>query len=233
MRVTRSSKKKVRILIADREEVFRLGVKKLFGVEDDLRVIAQAETAEQVKVATQGFNPDLVYVQADLVEEAPGNLVALLRRLCPKTQIIVTGSAFRDDQASRYLKSGASGIVLKSDPPEVFVKSARKVMKKELWLDKRRFATALGDSQTGPRLPLRPADTLTHREKAVLAYLTQGCRNRDIAHYLSITEQTVKNHLRAIYDKIGVSDRLELVLYAIHQGLQLPPVELTAAQSAG
>lgn len=233
MRVPRSSRKKVRILIADREGIFRLGVKKLFGVEDNLRVIAEAENAEQVKVATQALNPDLIYVQADLAEEAPGNLVALLRRLCPKTRIIVTGSAFRDDQASRYIKSGASGLVLKSDPPEVFVKSARKVMKEELWLDKRRFAAALENSQTEPRFPLRPAVTLTHREKTVLAYLTQGCRNRAIARYLSITEQTVKNHLRAIYDKVGVSDRLELVLYAIHQGLQLPPVELTASQSAG
>jgi DNA-binding NarL/FixJ family response regulator len=62
----------------------------------------------------------------------------------------------------------------------------------------------------------------------VISYLMQGWRNREISTHLSISEQTVKNHLRTIYDKVGVSDRLELVLYAIHQRLELPPVQPTA-----
>jgi DNA-binding NarL/FixJ family response regulator len=70
---------------------------------------------------------------------------------------------------------------------------------------------------------LRPADALTRREKAVIGCLMQGFPNREIARCLSIAEQTVKNHLRAIFDKVGVSDRLELVLYAIHQKLDISP----------
>lgn len=232
-RSAHSNKRKVRILVADREGVFRLGIKKLFAVEDDLRVVAQAQSPEQVKSTTHAFKPDLVYLQADILEHNKGDLLATLRRLSPLTRIIVTASDFSNEQASRYVKSGASGLVLKSDPPEAFVKSARKVMKQETWLPKPRFEAALEGTPGNPKSPLRPAETLTHREKTVLAFLMQGCRNRDIARYLSITEQTVKNHLRAIYDKIGVSDRLELVLYAIHQRVQLPPVELAVAQSAG
>jgi len=174
----------VRILIADREGVFRFGIKKLFGVEDELRVVAQAENAEQAKAATEAFQPDLVYVQADIVEDAPGNLVALLRRLCPKARFIMTGSVFSKAQVSHYIKSGALGVVLKSDPPEVFVKSARKVMNNEMWLDERRLDAILGDPQKAPKYRLRPADTLTRREKTVLAYLTQGWRHKDIAWYL-------------------------------------------------
>jgi DNA-binding NarL/FixJ family response regulator len=64
---------------------------------------------------------------------------------------------------------------------------------------------------------------LTRREKSIIACLVQGWRNREIAETLKISEQTVKNHLRAVYDKVGVSDRLELALYAIHQKLELPP----------
>src|SRR3989442_13154812 len=107
----------------------------------------------------------------------------------------------------------------------LFVKSARKVMDNELWLPKSqvaRLAQLLEGAQERPR---RPPETLTRQEKAAITYLMQGGRNREIARHLSITEQTVKNHLRTIYDKVGVSDRLELVLYAIHQRLELPAVQ--------
>ena len=79
-----------------------------------------------------------------------------------------------------------------------------------------------------PSSPPRPVDTLTRREKTVISYLMQGWRNREISTHLAISEQTVKNHLRTIYDKVGVSDRLELVLYAIHQRLELPAVQTAA-----
>jgi len=98
----------------------------------------------------------------------------------------------------------------------------RRVMAGELWLPKRhvaRMAKTLGESALSVR---RPADTLTPREKLIVSYLMAGCRNREVARTLSISEQTVKNHLRAVYDKLGVSDRLELVLYAIHRHLDLP-----------
>lgn len=75
----------------------------------------------------------------------------------------------------------------------------------------------------------RPVDTLTRREKTIISYLLQGWRNREISTHLLISEQTVKNHLRTIYDKVGVSDRLELVLYAIHQRMELPPIQLSPA----
>jgi DNA-binding NarL/FixJ family response regulator len=78
-----------------------------------------------------------------------------------------------------------------------------------------------------PDKPLRPVDTLTRREKIIISYLMLGWHNREISTHLSISEQTVKNHLRTIYDKVGVSDRLELVLYAIHQRLELPSVQAT------
>jgi DNA-binding NarL/FixJ family response regulator len=75
----------------------------------------------------------------------------------------------------------------------------------------------------------RPVDTLTRREKSVICCLMEGWHNREISTHLSISEQTVKNHLRAIYDKVGVSDRLELVLYAIHQRLELPSMQNTSS----
>ncbi len=224
MRPTRTLKKKARILLADREAVFRLGLKKLFGVEDDLRVVAQAENHAQLIAMAKAFKPDLLFVQAEILAGGPANVLAEARRASPQGRIIITGSALADEDAVRYVKAGASGVILKSAEPAQFVKSARKVMNNELWLHKRQVARMVNLLESVEERPLRPADTLTRQEKAIISYLVQGCRNREIARHLSITEQTVKNHLRTVYDKVGVSDRLELVLYAIHQRLKLPSV---------
>jgi DNA-binding NarL/FixJ family response regulator len=225
MRRGRNSKKKIRVLIADREGVFRLGLKKLFGVEDDLRVVAQAATAGQVIAGAKSFRPDLFFVQMEMLTEEPHNLVNEVRREAPESKLVVTASVMAENEALRHVEAGAAGVILKSVEPALFVKCARKVMDNEVWLPRRPVAKML---ETNPDRPLRPIDTLTRREKTIISYLMQGWRNREIAHHLSISEQTVKNHLRTVYDKVGVSDRLELVLFAIHQHLELPPVQLLA-----
>jgi len=225
MRRKRVPARKIRILIADREGVFRIGLKKVFALEDDLRVVAQAQNSIQLVAMAKAFKPDLLYVQAEIAEEGRGDLLPRVRSLLPRAKMIVTGAKLSDEDTSRYLKGGAAGVIAKSAQPALFVKSARKVMDNELWLPKSqvaRLAQLLEGAQERPR---RPAETLTRQEKIVITYLIQGCRNREIARHLSITEQTVKNHLRTIYDKVGVSDRLELVLYAIHQRLELPALQ--------
>ncbi len=227
-----SPKKKIRILIADHEGVFRLGLKKLFGLEDDLRVVAQAQDAAQAVVLAKEFRPDLVFVQADIARPNPGDLFAEIARAVADTKIVVTASQLSEDEPLKYVEGGASGVILKTADPAQFVKCARRVMQGEVWLGKKevaQMAKRLGDVQ-GQQV--RPRDTLTNREKTIISYLMQGWRNREIARHLSITEQTVKNHLRTVYDKLGVSDRLELVLYAIHQRLELPPTGAPPPPSA-
>jgi DNA-binding NarL/FixJ family response regulator len=218
-------KKKIRILIADQEGVFLLGLKNLFGVEDDLRVVAQAENSAQVVTMTKAFKPDILFVQVEILAQGSGDLLAQVRETSPPSKTIITASSMSEEDALRYMRAGASGVILKSVDPSLFAKSARKVMDNEVWLPKpyvTQMAKALGSSPEGTR---RPADTLTRREKTIISYVMLAWRNREIARHLAITEQTVKNHLRTIYDKLGVSDRLELVLYALHQRLELPPVK--------
>ena len=124
----------------------------------------------------------------------------------------------------RFVESGAAGVILKTVEPALFVKCARKVMDGELWLPKKQVTDMAQALRGRPTAAVRPADTLTRREKTIISYLIRGLRNREIGEQLTITEQTVKNHLRTIYDKVGVSDRLELALYAIHKRLELPAV---------
>jgi len=233
MSVRSSAKKKIRVLIADREGIFRFGLKELFALEDDLRVVAQAHAASQVIELTKSLRPELVFVQAEIVTEAGGNLFSELRRQVPKCKIVVTSSAGpTDEQGMRFVQLGASGIILKSVDPALFIKCARKVVwEDEVWLPHKQVTSMAKFVETSASKPLRPVETLTQREKTIISYLMQGWRNREIAQQLNITEQTVKNHLRSIYDKVGVSDRLELVLYAIHQKLVLPSVQPSLDQA--
>lgn len=215
-------KHRIRILVADREAVFRIGLQKLLALEDDLRVVAQAETAEQVAGLARKFRTHLIFIQKEIAEEGGGHLLVRLQRLPFPARIVVMGSGINEETARRFLKQGASGIILKSFDPQDFVRCARKVMQKGQWLPKDWAPPRDKLEEASVGLPLRPVDTLTHRERSIISCLLQGWRNREIATQLSITEQTVKNHLRTIFDKVGVSDRLELVLYAIHHRLELP-----------
>jgi DNA-binding NarL/FixJ family response regulator len=227
MSLRSSAKKKIRVLIADREGVFRFGLKELFAVEDDLRVVAQAHSAAQVIELTKSLRPHLLFVQSEILTEGGGNLFSELRHQAPKCKIVVTFSTVpSEEQGIRFVQLGASGIILKSVEPSLFIRCARKVVwDDEMWLPHKQVTSMAKFVETTAAQPLRPVDTLTQREKTIISYLMQGWRNREIAQHLTITEQTVKNHLRSIYDKVGVSDRLELVLYAIHQKMLLPPVQ--------
>ena len=225
MRTARSLKAKVRILLADQEGVFRIGLKKLFGVEDDLRVVAQADSPAQVPGLATKFKPDVLFIQAEMLGENPGEFLAQLHKAHARGRIIVTASAYGAGGASGHVKAGAAGAILKSSDPDQFIKCARKVARGETWLtaEEALQLAAPAPVEPAPRT-VRPIETLTRREKSIISCLVQGWRNREIAAHLQITEQTVKNHLRTVYDKVGVSDRLELALYAIHHRLDLPPV---------
>jgi DNA-binding NarL/FixJ family response regulator len=230
MGTARLSKGKIRVLVADREGIFRLGLKKLLAVEDDLRVVAEAENATEVLAKVQTFRPDVVFIQEEILTASSGNLISAVLKVAPQCKVVATASSSSDssDESSmRHVRSGAAGVILKTVDPQLFVKCARRVTAGETWIPKKQVSTMAKLLEARPDNPPRPVDTLTRREKIIISYLMQGWRNREISTHLSISEQTVKNHLRTIYDKVGVSDRLELVLYAIHQRMELPPVQAT------
>jgi len=227
MAISRVSKGKIRVLVADREGIFRLGLKKLFAVEDDLRVVAEADNGADVVALAETFQPNLVFIQEEILTGGDGNLMFSLRRVSPASKVVATASVSSDELSMRHVRTGVAGVILKTLDPQLFVKCARCVNAGETWLPKQQIATMAKLLEGQPKSPPRPVDTLTRREKVIISYLLQGWRNREISTHLSISEQTVKNHLRTIYDKVGVSDRLELVLYAIHQRMELPPVQAT------
>lgn len=216
---------RAKILIADSEGVFRLGLKKLFSVEDDLRVVAQAENSEQLVAMAKSFRPDLALVQKEIALNGWQGLLGQVHGVSPTCLVVITASDMTEAERENLIREGASGVISRSARPGIFVENVRKVLSGEVINPPQKVNGGGLVAGSNPR-HRRPVDTLTPREKAIISCLTQGWRNRDIADHLTITEQTVKNHLRSIYDKVGVSDRLELVLYAIHQRLELPPVNI-------
>jgi DNA-binding NarL/FixJ family response regulator len=221
----RNPVRKISVLIADQEAIFRLGLRRILGMEPTLRVLGEAEDEVQTIHMARQFKPDLIFLQAEMMpQEKDSDLPERLHNASPGCKIVVTAAALPNGDHLRYIKSGASGVILKSAEPALFVKCVHKVMLGEIWLAKRQVADIAHQIGNAPLTLPRPADTLTPREKTIISYLVQGWRNREIADRLGISEQTVKNHLRAVYDKVGVSDRLELVLYVLHQRLDLPSV---------
>lgn len=228
---SRSPKGKIGVLIADREGVFRFGLRRLLSAEDDLRVVAEIDEPQDVLSQVQELQPEVVFVQAEMLGAVAEVSLGEICKGSPASKVVVTASALGEDESLALMKAGACGVILKAADPALFPKCVRKVFEGEIWLPKKqvsRMAKILSE----PQGLSRPVDSLTRREKLVISCLVQGWRNREIASHLSITEQTVKNHLRSIYDKVGVSDRLELVLYAIHQRLELPPVQAASASSS-
>jgi DNA-binding NarL/FixJ family response regulator len=218
----RVSKGKIRVLVADRDGIFRLGLKMVFAVEDDLRVVAEAAKADEVLARAETFQPDLIFIQEEILDKGEGNLISAVTNAVPRCRVVVTTAALSDESLLRHVHSGAAGVILTTLDPQLFVKCARRVHGGENWFPKRQIPTMAKPPEASPNTPPRPADTLTRREKSIISCLMESWHNRKISAYLSISEQTVKSHLRSIYDKVGVSDRLELVLYAVHQRLELP-----------
>jgi DNA-binding NarL/FixJ family response regulator len=225
--------KRIRILVADREEVFRLGLRQLFSLEDDLRVVAQAATREQAVGLAQRFGPHVLLVQGEIAAEPPGNFLEQIRRVSPHSKLVITTPTLTGNMASRYMEAGAAGVIARSAALRQFARCIREAMEHKAGRVKAPVTEMLKTAAAPQKLSLRPADTLTQREKAVIACLMQGFPNREIARCLSMAEQTVKNHMRAIFDKVGVSDRLELVLYALHQKLDIPLIEAGQEQASG
>jgi DNA-binding NarL/FixJ family response regulator len=144
-----------------------------------------------------------------------------------KPRIVVLTASEDKNEFVQAMKLGCSGIVLKQTAPELIVKSIRKVHSGEIWLDShttaavmRQFAAPTDMLGAHPNRG-RERSPLSQREREIVSLVAQGYKNREMAEKMFISEQTVKNHLHNIFDKLGVSDRLELALYAIHKGLHL------------
>jgi DNA-binding NarL/FixJ family response regulator len=225
---TNGRKGMVRIVLADDHPIVRDGLKKLLQLEDDFEVVGEASDGREVLEKVQALDPDVLLL--DLRMPNLDGLAALqaLQQSNRRTRVIVLTASEDKNEFVQAMKLGCSGIVLKQTAPDLIVKSIRKVNSGEIWLDSnttaavmRQFSTGMDSGGGGGSTKGRERSPLSTREREIVALVAQGYKNKEMAEKMFISEQTVKNHLHNIFDKLGVSDRLELALYAIHKGLHL------------
>jgi DNA-binding NarL/FixJ family response regulator len=218
---------RIRILIADDHLLFRDGVRKLLSAVPDFNVVAEAGHGDEVLEMTARHQPEVVLL--DLTMPGQDGLVTLqrLRSAHPEVRVILLTSSEERDEMLQAVRFGTAGIVQKSTPTELLIKSIRKVHAGEMWLDRSTTAEVVRQFASKNEMPKRmsgrerDSGSLSTREREIVALVAQGYKNKEMAEKMFISEQTVKNHLHNIFDKLGVSDRLELALYAIHNNLQL------------
>jgi DNA-binding NarL/FixJ family response regulator len=219
----------VRILIADDHPIVRDGLKKLLLLEDDFEVVGEAGDGREVLDKVQELDPDVLLLDLRMPNLDGLSALQALQQTNKRTRVIVLTASEDKNEFVQAMKLGCSGIVLKQTAPDLIVKSIRKVNSGEIWLDSHTTAAVMRQFQTGQESSGstqgsgkgRERSPLSAREREIVALVAQGYKNKEMAEKMFISEQTVKNHLHNIFDKLGVSDRLELALYAIHKGLHL------------
>ena len=215
----------IRILISDDHPIVRDGLRKLLGLEDDLEVVGEAGDGEATVLLVEKLDPDVLLLDLRMPGVDGFGALQRLRKLNRRTRVIILTASEDKNEFVQAMKLGCSGIVLKQTAADLIIKSIRRVHAGEIWLDSNTTAAVMqqfsspldGASQSGTRAHDR--SPLSNREREIVALVAQGYKNKEMAEKMFISEQTVKNHLHNIFDKLGVSDRLELALYAIHKGL--------------
>jgi DNA-binding NarL/FixJ family response regulator len=210
----------IKIMVSDDHEIFRDGLRKLLEGAHDMSIVGEASNGVECLKMLPKLKPDILLLDLRMPEKDGLGVLEEFNFDSSPTRIIVLTAEEDDRDVVRAMRLGARGVVLKQSASELLVKSIHKVYGGEIWLDNRMTAEVIDafkkSSESGQR---REKPLLSHREKEIVQLVAQGFRNREIGEKLFISEQTVKNHLHNIFDKLGVSDRLELALYAIHHRL--------------
>lgn len=212
-----------RILIADDHPIFRDGLKRLLELETDFRVIGEAsDGAEAVKMVRQ-LKPDVLLLDLAMPQVPGLEALAELAGAGSPVHTIVLTAAIERAQIVEALQLGARGIVLKDSATQLLMKSIRSVMDGQYWVGRESVSDLVSTLRDlmprGGAEPPQRRFGLTPRELEIISTIVAGYTNKDIAQKFSISEQTVKHHLTNIFDKLGVSNRLELALYAVNHRL--------------
>jgi DNA-binding NarL/FixJ family response regulator len=197
-----------KIILADNQAIFRAGTAKVLAMEDDFRIIAQCGEVERLYHTLETFRSATLIFASALKPNLP-HLVERIRSQGSLAVVITENS----ESTAAYLSAGVQGAVHRSVSGPALIDCARRVGRGERGVQ---VAGASAHTIEEDIVGARVRDRLTPKEMKIVALIVQGCKNKEIAMRLATTEQVIKNYLRSIYDKTGVSDRLELALFTIH-----------------
>ncbi|HYJ89291.1 MAG TPA: response regulator transcription factor [Pyrinomonadaceae bacterium] len=217
----------IRIMLVDDHAVVRAGLRMLIENHPAMGIVAMASNTTEALDLVVRESPNLIILDLDLGNENGLNLIPEFREIKKDARILVL-TGLRDREVHRRaIKLGAMGIVLKDEAAEVLIKAIEKVHAGEVWLDRTTMGNVLSEmtdkNRSQPDADESKINSLTERERQVITLIAMGLKNKQIGEKLFISETTVTHHLSSIFSKLGVSDRLELVIYAFgHQLATLP-----------
>jgi two-component system, NarL family, nitrate/nitrite response regulator NarL len=230
----------IRIILAHSQAVFRVGILQVLSSEIDMRVVARPNTLEKVQWAverffgqlqTQGASPRAIILLEGNIISGMVNAISELVRRAPQAKIIAQLDEKGEANTVELYLRGVRGIISRFVSPDLLVKCIRKVAAGETWIDNQ-SVNRLIEAYQAETTKARNQPPLSPKELAIITCITQGARNKDIASQLGTTEQVIKNYLRKLYDKLGVSDRIELALYGLGKQLDETKSESGFLQSA-
>ena len=213
----------VRIVAVEQHDIFREGLRQMLASQPGFIVVGDAGSADNAVDVTMRLTPDVLLLDVAI---RSGSALDVLQKLAFgqfTTRTILLSDVTNSDTIVDAVRLGARGLVLKDSPPSHLYKCIRCVAAGQYWFSRDQIPGVIdGLRRLNVRPPL-PVETLTPREIDVIVAVADGATNRVIAEQLGLSDQTVKNHLSHIYDKVGVSSRLELAIYAIHHKLTERP----------
>jgi len=214
---------KLRVVIVDDHTLFREGLRTILEMEDDIEVVADAENAEDIVELIWQTRPDVLLLDIRMPQGSGLDAVPAVLRISPRTQVLVLTACDEKEEHVRAFKLGAKGVILKDSARQTLMQAIHTVCGGQVWVDPR-MATALVEelSHLGPEstgAAPRDENGLTERELEIVRLVASGYKNKEVGNTLTISERTVKTHLTNIFQKLGVRDRVGLVMYALRHGL--------------
>lgn len=196
-----------RIILADNQVIFRAGAARILSLEEDMRIVSQCEDMAKLWSALENLRGSLLLVASTLHPELP----ALTEKARLMNSRVVLVAENNEQVADEFLPL-LDGIICRNISGNDLIDGIRRIARGQRYMQRANVTAIHTTDSVGTRV----RDRLTPKEMQIVALIVQGCKNKEIAMQLGTKEQVIKNYLRGIYDKTGVSDRLELALFTIH-----------------
>ena len=215
----------IKVLIVDDHGVVRAGLQMLVDQDPEMQVTAVASNRPEALAAAKREQPDIIILDIVLGDDNGLSFLSELRDVSPGARVLVLTGLRSPESQRQAMRAGAMGIVLKEHAAEILIKAIKKVHHGEVWLDRSTMGSVLQELSENNQIDPEKTqvDSLTERERQVIALVGEGLKNKQIAARLFISETTVTHHLSSIFSKLAVSDRLELIIYAFRHGLAKLP----------